>query len=188
MARRAADRRAAESVAQGSAASTRSALSVDVDPERPLARLAGGRATAIVAPRRVVGVAGARVSADSAPGFRARACSASSPSSCIPVLELYVIAGEYRSGIAGSAYLGSGRVQQDVAAETGRFYTLGMPEDTSALRQGVFTLPEFLGQSRLVLDEERRLLDVLAAAIRRRAAVLLFLIRRSEFAYAVGQA
>jgi hypothetical protein len=41
----------------------------------------------------------------------------------------------------------------------GKFTTLGIGEDTSALRQGVFDLPEFLGQSRLVLDDERRLLD-----------------------------
>jgi predicted AlkP superfamily phosphohydrolase/phosphomutase len=45
-----------------------------------------------------------------------------------------------------------------IAEETGRYYTLGIPEDTSALRQSVFTLPEFLSQSRLVLDDEQRLL------------------------------
>jgi len=41
----------------------------------------------------------------------------------------------------------------------GRFYTLGIAEDTSALRQGVFDMPEFLAQSRLVLRDERKLLD-----------------------------
>ena len=46
-----------------------------------------------------------------------------------------------------------------VARETGRFYTLGIPEDTAAMRQGVFDLPEFLRQSHLVLNDERRLLD-----------------------------
>jgi predicted AlkP superfamily phosphohydrolase/phosphomutase len=45
-----------------------------------------------------------------------------------------------------------------VAGELGRFYTQGTPEDTAALRQGVFSLPEFLSQTRLVLDDERRLL------------------------------
>ncbi len=48
----------------------------------------------------------------------------------------------------------------------GRFYTLGIPEDTSALRQGVFSLPEFLGQSREVLKDERRLLDEALARYR----------------------
>jgi hypothetical protein len=47
---------------------------------------------------------------------------------------------------------------REVARRTGRFYTLGIPEDTSAMRQGVFDLPEFLSQSRLVLDDERKLL------------------------------
>jgi predicted AlkP superfamily phosphohydrolase/phosphomutase len=42
-----------------------------------------------------------------------------------------------------------------VADETGRYYTLGTPQDTSALRQGVFNLPQFLTQSRLVLNDER---------------------------------
>jgi predicted AlkP superfamily phosphohydrolase/phosphomutase len=45
------------------------------------------------------------------------------------------------------------------AREIGERTTLGIGEDTSALRQGVFDLPQFLAQSRLVLDEERRLLD-----------------------------
>jgi hypothetical protein len=45
------------------------------------------------------------------------------------------------------------------ARDIGERATLGIGEDTSALRQGVFDLPEFLGQSRLVLDDEQRLLD-----------------------------
>jgi predicted AlkP superfamily phosphohydrolase/phosphomutase len=48
---------------------------------------------------------------------------------------------------------------RDISGKIGRFYTLGIPEDTSAMRQGVFDLPEFLSQSRLVLDDERKLLD-----------------------------
>ncbi len=45
-----------------------------------------------------------------------------------------------------------------VALETGRFFTLGIPEDTSALRQHVFTMPEFRAQARLVFEDERALL------------------------------
>ena len=48
---------------------------------------------------------------------------------------------------------------RDTADRIGRFYTLGIPEDTSAMRQGVFDLPQFLSQSRLVLDDERRMLS-----------------------------
>ncbi len=45
-----------------------------------------------------------------------------------------------------------------IARETGRFFTLGIPEDTSALRQHVLDLPEFQSQTRLVFEEERNLL------------------------------
>ena len=47
---------------------------------------------------------------------------------------------------------------RDISRATGRYYTLGIPEDTSALREDVLNLPQFLQQSRLVLDEEHRLL------------------------------
>jgi predicted AlkP superfamily phosphohydrolase/phosphomutase len=48
---------------------------------------------------------------------------------------------------------------RDIARRTGRFYTLGIPQDTSAMRQGVFDLAEFLSQSRLVLNDEKKLLE-----------------------------
>ncbi len=48
---------------------------------------------------------------------------------------------------------------REIALRTGRYSTLGIPEDTSALRQGVFNLQEFLAQSRLVMADERKLLD-----------------------------
>jgi len=44
------------------------------------------------------------------------------------------------------------------AKQFGRFYTAGIPEDTSAIRQGVFDLPQFLSQTRLVLSDEQRML------------------------------
>ena len=47
---------------------------------------------------------------------------------------------------------------RDMAREAGLFYTLGIAEDTSALRQGVFSHPEYLRQSRMVLDDELKLL------------------------------
>lgn len=48
---------------------------------------------------------------------------------------------------------------RDIARANGRYSTLGIPEDTSVLRDGVFGLPGFLGQSYSTLLEERRLLD-----------------------------
>ncbi len=47
---------------------------------------------------------------------------------------------------------------KDLAARTGSYYTQGIEEDTAALRQGVFDLPEYLAQSRLVSEEHTRLL------------------------------
>jgi predicted AlkP superfamily phosphohydrolase/phosphomutase len=46
----------------------------------------------------------------------------------------------------------------NIAREEGPFFTQGIAEDTSALRQSVFTLPEYLAQSRLVFEDELRLL------------------------------
>ncbi len=40
-----------------------------------------------------------------------------------------------------------------------RFYTVGIPEDTAALRQGVFSLDQFLKQTHEVLKDERHMLD-----------------------------
>jgi predicted AlkP superfamily phosphohydrolase/phosphomutase len=45
-----------------------------------------------------------------------------------------------------------------ITRDVGPYYTMGTPEDTSALRQGVFTLPEYLAQTRLVFEDERKLL------------------------------
>jgi predicted AlkP superfamily phosphohydrolase/phosphomutase len=48
---------------------------------------------------------------------------------------------------------------RDITRRIGRYSTIGIPEDTSALRQGVFNLPEFLSESRLILEDERKLLN-----------------------------
>jgi predicted AlkP superfamily phosphohydrolase/phosphomutase len=47
---------------------------------------------------------------------------------------------------------------ETVARETGRFYTVGIPEDTAALRQHVLTLSQFRAQTKLVFEDERNLL------------------------------
>lgn len=47
---------------------------------------------------------------------------------------------------------------REVALETGQFFTMGIAEDTSALRQQVFTLAEFRAQAALVFEDEHRLL------------------------------
>ena len=47
---------------------------------------------------------------------------------------------------------------QELAADTGRFYTQGMPEDTKALEGGVLSDDEFLAQVDIIIEEERALL------------------------------
>jgi predicted AlkP superfamily phosphohydrolase/phosphomutase len=58
-----------------------------------------------------------------------------------------------------------------LAAETGPFYTQGMPEDTKALAAGVLSDQDFQAQAELIFEEERRLL---AAQLARRDSGLLF--------------
>lgn len=60
---------------------------------------------------------------------------------------------------------------QDIAADIGRFYTLGIPEDTSVWRQGMFEMPEFLSQASLVMRDENKLLEY---SLRRFEEGLLF--------------
>ena len=51
----------------------------------------------------------------------------------------------------------------DVAQRIGRYSTLGIPEDTAVYREGYFDRQQFRSQTRLVMEEERRLLqDALA--------------------------
>jgi predicted AlkP superfamily phosphohydrolase/phosphomutase len=47
----------------------------------------------------------------------------------------------------------------EIESDLGPYSTLGIPEDTSALRQEVLTLPEFREQARLVFAEEAKLLS-----------------------------
>lgn len=51
------------------------------------------------------------------------------------------------------------RFAAEAENEIGPYSTLGIPEDTSALRQEVLTLSEFREQAELVLQEETKLLD-----------------------------
>ena len=43
-----------------------------------------------------------------------------------------------------------------LAKATGRYYTQGMPDDTKALKAGLLTVDEFLAQSRIAFEENRR--------------------------------
>jgi hypothetical protein len=131
-------------------------VSVDIDPHLPYARIHAGDSDALVGQGewsdwmgvefplipRVAGVRGM---------FRVYV------KQLHPRLEIYVSpvnADPASPDLPISAPAGfSGKL----AEEIGPYYTLGIPEDTSAMRQGIFDLNEFLGQTKLVLNDERKM-------------------------------
>ncbi|MFQ5741198.1 MAG: alkaline phosphatase family protein, partial [Acidobacteriota bacterium] len=48
---------------------------------------------------------------------------------------------------------------EELWEEAGLFYTQGIAEDTKALSEGIFDVGEFLAQTRLVLDDQRRIFE-----------------------------
>ncbi|HWF09747.1 MAG TPA: alkaline phosphatase family protein [Bryobacteraceae bacterium] len=133
-------------------------LIVDVDPSQPFARLTAGDAVAIVREGEwsdwlpvefpllphLVSVRGmVRVFAKQ----------------LHPRLEIYVSPVNVDPESPDLPISSPRSLARNIARATGRYYTLGIPEDTSAMRQGIFDLPQFLTQSRLVLDDEKKLLD-----------------------------
>jgi predicted AlkP superfamily phosphohydrolase/phosphomutase len=75
-----------------------------------------------------------------------------------PVFQLYVSAVNIDPLAPALPVAAPAKWGRTIAEDDGRFFTLGIPEDTSALRQGVFTLPEFLEQTHIVFEDERRML------------------------------
>jgi hypothetical protein len=145
-------------------------LIADVDPDRPFVRLKVGNAASIIRE----GEWSDWLPADfpllphvvSARGmFRVFA------KQLHPRFELYVSPVNVDPEEPALPISAPGSYARTVAASAGRWSTLGIPEDTAALRQGVFDLPQFLSQSHLVLDDERRLL---ADSLQRFTGGLLF--------------
>ena len=132
-------------------------LTVDVDPLEPAARLAVGDSLAIVRQGEwsawlpaefplLRGLASARGM------FRVYA------KQLHPGFELYVSPVNLDPRAPELPISAPANYSRAIAAEVGPFYTQGIGEDTSALRQGALDLPEFLAQSHLVLEDERTLL------------------------------
>ena len=133
-------------------------LNVDVDPEQPLARLAAGDAVAIVREGEWSGW----MSADFAliPHLASvRGMFRVYARQLRPRFELYVSPVNADPMSPDLPISVPQSFSREIARRTGRYSTLGIPEDTSALRQGVFNLSEFLSQSRLVLEDEGKLLS-----------------------------
>lgn len=134
------------------------AMSVDVDPERPYARLQADGTPAILREGEWSEWLTARFSllphiASVHGMFRVFA------KQLHPRFELYVSPVNIDPDDPALPISAPAAYARDVKKRAGPWSTLGIPEDTSALRQGIFDLPQFLSQSKLVLDEERRLLD-----------------------------
>jgi predicted AlkP superfamily phosphohydrolase/phosphomutase len=133
-------------------------LNVDIDPEEPVARLASGESVAVV--REGEWSDWLPVDFTLIPHLASvRGMFRVFARQLHPRFELYVSpinVDPTSPDLPISAPSGFSRL---LARKTGRYATLGIPEDTSALRQGVFNLLEFLSQSRLALNEERKLLD-----------------------------
>jgi predicted AlkP superfamily phosphohydrolase/phosphomutase len=133
-------------------------LTVDIDPQQPFARLVSGDATAIVREGEwsewlPVDFALIPHLASVHGMFRVFARQLH------PRLELYVSPVNADPLSPDLPISEPAHFSREIARRTGRYSTLGIPEDTSALRQGVFNLQEFLAQSRMVLNDERKLLD-----------------------------
>lgn len=132
-------------------------LIVDVDPDQPFARLSLGEETAIVRQGEW---------SDWLPAEFPLIQHIASAHGMIrvfakelhPHFELYVSPVNVDPEQPSLPISTPARFSRDLAAQIGRYPTLGIPEDTSALRQGVFNLDEFLAASRLLLADEQRML------------------------------
>jgi predicted AlkP superfamily phosphohydrolase/phosphomutase len=133
-------------------------LHVDIDPEKPFARLAAGGTMAIV--REGEWSEWIPVDFSLIPHLASvRGMFRVYPRQLHPGFELYVSPVNIDPLSPDLPISVPKSFSREIALRTGRYSTLGIPEDTSALRQGVFNLQEFLSQSRLVMADERKLLD-----------------------------
>jgi predicted AlkP superfamily phosphohydrolase/phosphomutase len=132
-------------------------LTVDVDPVERTARLAVGDALAIVRQGEWSGWLPAefpllRGLASARGMFRVYA------KQLHPGFEMYVSPVNLDPRAPELPISAPTSYSRAIAAEVGPFYTQGIGEDTSALRQGALDLPEFLTQSHFVFEDERNLL------------------------------
>jgi len=132
-------------------------LAVDVDPEAPAARLAVGDESAIVRQGEWSNWLRAefpliRGLANATGMFRVFA------KQLRPRFQLYVSPVNIDPETPELPISAPPAYSREIARDVGPFYTQGIAEDTSALRQEVFSLQDFLSQSRLVFEDERKLL------------------------------
>jgi predicted AlkP superfamily phosphohydrolase/phosphomutase len=132
-------------------------LTVDVDPEDAVARLWIGDSVAIVRQGEWSEWLRAEfplipVLASATGMFRVYA------KQLHPRFELYVSPVNIDPETPELPVSAPSKYSREIAGSIGPFYTQGIAEDTSAFRQGVFSPSEYLAQSRLVFDDEHKLL------------------------------
>jgi len=133
------------------------ALIVDVDPAQPFARLSLGDETALL--KQGEWSDWMPVEFPLIPHLAsARGMVRVFAKQLHPRFELYVSPVNVDPASPSLPISAPARFSRDLAAAIGRYPTLGIPQDTAALRQGVFHLDQFLAESRMVLNDERRLL------------------------------
>ena len=140
-------------------------LTVDVDPHEPAARLATGDSLAIVRQGEWSGWLRAEFPlipglASAAGMFRVYA------KQLHPRFELYLSPVNIDPEAPELPVSAPSSYSRDVSRTIGRFYTQGIAEDTAAARQGVFSLADYLAQSRLVFEDEHKLLRYSLASFR----------------------
>lgn len=91
-----------------------------------------------------------------------------------PHVELYMSPVNQDPLLADSGVASPGEFAVELARETGRYYTQGMPEDTKALEAGILELDEFLEQAAHARDEVLAQLPSLAEELRQGSRSLLF--------------
>jgi predicted AlkP superfamily phosphohydrolase/phosphomutase len=132
-------------------------LTVDVDPDKPVARVAVGDSAAIVRQGEWSGWLRAefplvRGLASATGMFRVYARQLH------PRFELYVSPVNIDPDVPELPISAPASYSREIASAIGPFYTQGIAEDTAAARNGAFNLSEFLSQSRLVFEDEHKLL------------------------------
>jgi len=132
-------------------------LTVDIDPQSPAARLSAGGSEAVVREGEWSPWLRAEFSliphlVNATGMFRVYA------KRLHPRFELYVSPVNIDPDEPELPISVPAGYSREIARATGSFFTQGISEDTAALRQGVFSMAEFLSQSRLVFEDERKLL------------------------------
>ena len=132
-------------------------LTVDIDPQEPVARFQTGDVQFILkqgewSPWIKAGFTLIPAVKDAAGMFRVYA------KELRPFLQIYVSPINIDPAHPELPITYPEQYSQDLNEAIGPFYTQGMAEDTAALRQGVFNRDEYLAQSRLVATEHLKLL------------------------------